>query len=132
MSKTAGKGTTVSVEGTAIGAKLIVDVTPFQKTVNKDEVTAIDSAVEERAGSLPSWGDATVTGYWDKSDAATGTLQAAGEDDTPTILITFADGSTQTADCIVDFKRQQASRRGRLQWNATLSPVGDVTEADGA
>ena len=132
MAKTAGKGTTVSVEATAIGAELVVDVQPFQKTVNKDDITAIDSTVEKRAGSLPSWGEARVTGWWDKSDTAIGTLQAAGEADEPTILITFADGSTQTADCIVDFQRQTASRRGRLQWIAVLTPVGDVTESDGA
>lgn len=133
MAKSAGKGSTVSVSATEIGAGLVVDIQPFQRTINTDDITAIDSAVEARAGSLPSWSAARVTSFWDKGDTALGTLQSAGETTELAIVLEFTDGSTQTATCIVtQFQRQTAARRGRLQVVAELTPVGDVTEADGA
>ena len=133
MAKSTGKGTTVSWDGTAIGANLVVDVQPFQKTVSTDDITAIDSDYEARAGSLPSWGPARVTAFWDKSDPSLAALQAAGETTEESVVITFPDSSTQTATCIVtQFQRQPASRRGRLQVVIELTPTGSVTEATGA
>ena len=136
MSKTVGKGTTVTITGggvasaTAIGANLVVDVTPFPLTINTDDITAIDSAAEERAGSLPSWGPARVTCWWDKTDAVIAELIGAGETDTYTVLITRADTSTQSATCVVtSVAPQQASRRGRLQVQFEFTPTGAVTLA---
>lgn len=136
MAKAVGKGTTVTITGggiavaTAIGANLVVDVQPFQKTVNTDDITAIDSAAEERGGSLPSWSAARITVYWDTTDAVIAELQGAGETNTYTALLTFADASTQSATAIVtQFQRQTASRRGRLQVVIELTPTGAVTEA---
>jgi hypothetical protein len=132
MAKSAGKGTTVSVSATVIGANLVKDVHPFQKTINTDDITAIDSAAEARAGSLPSWSAARVTAFWDKSDTSLGVLQAAGETTELAIILTFPDLSTQTATCIVtQFQRGGASRRGRLEVNIELTPVDAVTEATG-
>lgn len=136
MSKTAGKGTTVSVDiastATPVGAGLVQSIDPFKYNMATDDVTAIDSTVEERASSLGSWQPAQIVAFWDKSDAALGAMQSAREADAAKeYVITCADGSTQTADCLVTkFERQQAQRRGRLMVNIELTPVGDVTEAD--
>lgn len=134
MAKAVGKGTTLSVSATAIGANLLISLEPAELTHATDDITAIDSDYEESAASLPTWGNISGEAYWDKSDTALGTLQAWREGDAAlAIVATFSDGSTQTANCsVVRFKRNTASRRGRLTVNFELKPVGDVTEADGA
>lgn len=132
MAKTVGKGTTVSISATAIGANLVIEVTPFARTINTDDITAIDSTAEERGGSLPSFGPASVRMYWDKSDTAQDTLKTAGETTELAVVITYPDGATETATCIVtSLTRSAASRRGRLEITAELTPVGAVTFADG-
>lgn len=133
MALAAGKGTTVSIDASTIGAGLVIEVTPFSRTINTDDITAIDSAAEARAGSLPSWGPASVRMFWDKSDAAQDALKAAGETTEVAVVITYPDGATETATCIVtSLTRSAASRRGRLEITAELTPVGAVTLADGA
>lgn len=134
MAKAVGKGTTLSVSATAIGANLLISLEPSELTQATDDITAIDSDYEERGSSLPSWGPINGEMYWDKADTATGTLQDWREGDTAlAIVATFSDGSTQTASCLVTrFKRNTAQRRGRLTVSFSLTPVGEVTEADGA
>lgn len=133
MAKTVGKGSTLSFGGTAVGAKLLIEVTPFQRTINTDDITAIDSDAEERGGSLPSWGPLSGRMYWDKSDSAQVAMKAAGETTETEVIHTRPDGSTQTATCIVTgFNPAPGSRRGRLEVTFELTPVGAVVEAAGA
>jgi hypothetical protein len=133
MAKTAGKGTTVSIDATAIGAGLVIEVTPFRRTQATDDITAIDSAAESRAGSLPSFGPASVRMFWDKSDAAQDDLKGATEDTEFAVVITYPDGATETANCILtDLGISSAARTGRLEITAELTPTGAVTYADGA
>lgn len=132
MAKTAGKGTTVTVGATAIGVNLVIEVTPFRRTQATDDITAIDSAAESRAGSLPSFGAATVRMFWDKSDAAQDALKAAAETTEFAVIITYTDGATETATCILtDAGIPTAARTGRLEYTVELTPVGAVTYADG-
>lgn len=133
MAKSAGKGTTLSVSATAIGAGLLISLEPAELTQATDDITAIDSDYETRASSLPSWGPINGEAFWDKTDVALGTLQAWREGDAALAIVgTFPDNSTQTASCLVTrFKRNTAQRRGRLTVSFTLTPVDEVTEADG-
>ena len=131
MGKTVGKGTTFKFGGTAMGAGLLISAQPFKRTINTDDITAIDSAAEERGGSLPSWGPARVRFYWDISDAVQDALKAAGETTETAVIITRPDGSTQTATCIVtDLDCEEHTRRGRVVGTAELTPIGAVTLAD--
>ena len=134
MAKTVGKGTTLSVGGTPVGAGLLISVTPFPWSKEFDDITAIDSSVEERNGSLPSNGAARARMFWDKGDAAQDALKAAmTESATVAIVITRPDASTETATCeVARFEHEEHSRRGRVVVVCDLMPQGAVTRADGA
>jgi hypothetical protein len=134
MGKTVGKGTTLSVGGATIGAGLLISVGPFPWSKEFDDVTAIDSSVEERNGSLPSNGACRVRMYWDKSDTAQDSLKTAmTESATVAIIITRPDASTETATCeVARFEPEEHSRRGRVVVVCDLMPQGAVTRADGA
>lgn len=133
MAKTVGKGTTLSFGATSIGSGLLIEVTPFSRTIATDDITAIDSDAEERGGSLPSWGALSGRMFWDKADPAQIAMKAAGETTESEVIHTRPDGSTQTATCIVtSFEPSPASRTGRLEVTFELTPTGAVTEAAGS
>lgn len=134
MTKTAGRGTTVSIDGNVIGTGLVQTVGAFGKSMSTDDVTAIDSVAEERAPALDSWGASNVSAFWNKMDAALIAAQAARDDAAAVpVVLTFGDGSTQTVNCLVTkCERQQATRTNHLMLTIELMPVGAVTEAAGA
>src|SRR5690606_2694122 len=111
-----------SVSATAIGANLLISLEPAELTHATDDVTAIDSDYETSGDSIGTWGPINGEAYWDKSDAALGTLQDWREGDAAlAIIATFSDGSTQTTTCwVTRFKRNTAQRRGRLTVSFSL------------
>ena len=128
---TAGRGSTIAIEGTALGEVRSIGL--FTRTMSTTDTTLIGSTAERRAAELDSWNPITVEAWWLKTDAAQGTLQAARDNGaTVTVLITNGDGSTQTAECwVTRFDRGQADRRNRLPLTIELTPEEDVTESDG-
>ena len=128
----AGRGATIAVETNAIAD--VQEITPFSKTMSTTDTTLISSTAERRAPEIDSWGPATVRAFWLKGDTAQAACQAARDDDaTVTVLITKADGSTQTAECwVTRFERGPSNRRNRLEVTIELTPEEDVTESAGA
>lgn len=123
-----GKATQISVGGVQIPQNLLRTVKGPPKSIGTDDETTIAAAAELRGGTIPSFGAARFTAFWLKSNAEFQALAAADDEDLFAIVITYADGHTETFSAICTlFDKNDANRQNRLELTVELTPAGDVT-----
>lgn len=135
MGGTAAFGTTISIDGTAIGG--IQDITGPDDSYDWDDTTAHDSPnkTEEGVPTIRRTGEVSFPLVLDSEDAGQQALLAAhealsdGAPETSEFVMTYPDGSTDTFDGFVMRFGRGAPVGGHLAADVVLRPTGAVVYA---